>query len=661
MKNAGRSSAANNPQSSGKQPQLRGSVNHFDRLLRLLELESAAEAQRLVERARKLSPAEAERTGNSLVDLVVNDEDLGLGGRTIVTLVKRNRTQSLPWSRLGVGSPVLLTSTDPPEAGHVRGVICERREGYIRVALGERDELPEGDVWRVDTSHDEVTIDRMRQALRRAKDGGGERLPKLRNVMLGDKPPEFNKQLDLLPLRAALNESQQAAVQWGLSARDVALIHGPPGTGKTTTVVELIRQAVQRGDKVLACAPSNMAVDNLLERLARGTERVVRLGHPARVMADLREHTLDLLVEDHPDVKIARQLVKDARAMFRKAGKYTRAKPERGARTEMRNEAKQLIADARRLEALAVNHILDSAHVICATTTGLDDDLLRERQFDLVVIDEACQTTEAGCWIPLLRARRVILAGDHRQLPPTIVSPEAAAEGFGISLFERLVDLHGPDVVRRLDVQYRMHELIAGFSSAEFYDNTLVAHSSVAQRRLVDQCMFAAADVQTLSPFAKPLEFIDTAGAGYDEELEPDGESRRNPGEANVVAKIVGSWLAAGLAASEIGVITPYAAQARLLRERVAEREVEIDSVDGFQGREKTAIIISLVRSNPSGEIGFLGDVRRMNVALTRAKCKLVVIGDSATLSNHPFYVRMLEYMEQAEAYRSIWELNLDE
>lgn len=653
MKHSGRSSQHHASAHLGQSPLVRGTTNHFDALLRLLEVESAAEATRIVERIKKLSPAQAEQAGNALVDMVIDDEDLGLGGRTIVTCVKRNRTLGLPWTRLATGSPVLLTAVDPPDAGHVRGVVCERRDSYLKIALSERDELPEGDMWRIDASHDEITNQRQRSALVRARDGGGDRLPQLRRVLLGEREPGFSPERPLIDAESlTLNDSQQAAIRWAMSAHDVALIHGPPGTGKTTTVVELIRQAIRRGDKVLACAPSNLAVDNLLERLVAKRERAVRLGHPARVLAELREHTLDLLVEDHPDVKLGRKLVREARQKFRQAGRYTRAKPEPGARRELREEARQLIADARRLERLAVNHILDTADVLCVTTTGLDDELLAERQFDLVVIDEACQSIEPGCWIPLLRAQRIVLAGDHCQLPPTIISAEAAAGGLSVSLFERLMALYGERVSRRLDVQYRMHAAIGGFSSAEFYSGALVPHPSVESHRLVD-----LPGIVELPLTTDPLEFIDTAGAGHDEQLEPDGESRLNPGEADVIAQLIPQLLEAGVSPSEIAVITPYAAQARLLRDVLKQPGLEIDSVDGFQGREKEVVLISLVRSNADGEIGFLADVRRMNVALTRARRKLIVIGDSATLANHPFYGRFLEYVERAGVYRTVWEL----
>jgi ATP-dependent RNA/DNA helicase IGHMBP2 len=289
--------------------------------------------------------------------------------------------------------------------------------------------------------------------------------------------------------------------------------------------------------------------------------------------------------------------------------------------------------------------------VLCATLTGLNNDVLGQRQFDLAVIDEAGQSTEPACWLPLMRCRRLVMAGDHCQLPPTVISQEAAQEGFAVSLLERLVSLHGRMVTRRLEVQYRMHEAIMGFSSAQFYDGSLEAHGSVRGHLL---CHLPEVAPQ---PFTQvPVEFIDTAGAGYDEQPEPDGESRRNPGEAELVCRKVQAMLAAGVPAESIAVISPYAAQVRLLRDKLAVPGLEIDSVDGFQGREKEAVVLSLVRSNQEGEVGFLGDVRRMNVALTRARRKLLVIGDSATLSSHPFYQSLFSYFEFLGAYQSVWE-----
>lgn len=692
----------------------RGGEPFFERLLRLLDIEARAEAEQTVRRARSSSGEQAEKSGNSLVNLVLRDESVGLGGRVLWRLGKRQIGQPLPWTRLNAGAPVLLSEEGQRDATGYRGVVSERGPDSIEIAFAEPPE-PQADrpLFRLDLANDEVARQRQRQALERARDAAGDRLAKLRDVLLGDRPARFTPAptandtandtdsdtdsgidsgidsesevsspaanspivpgaaVPLGPLVAwkpfdsGLDASQRSAVRFALDARDIALLHGPPGTGKTTTLVELIRQAVARGEKVLACAASNMAVDNLFERLLAAGVRAVRLGHPARVLPELRAHTLDLLVENHADVRLARQLVRQATSLRDKATRWRRARPEPGEKQALREEAKQLMNDARRLEALAVAHLLDTAEVLCATLTSLDSELLGRRQFDLAVIDEACQTTEPACWIPLLRCERVVAAGDHCQLPPTVVSPDAQREGFSVSLLERLMRSDPETLSRRLDVQYRMHASIMGFSSAEFYDGTLVAAPEVAGRLLSDLPGIAADDWT-----ATPVHFIDTAGASFDEELEPDGESRRNPGEADVVQRVVGLLVDHGLPAREIGVIAPYAAQARLLRERfaaahaAADRQIgsgrfeglEIDTVDGFQGREKEAIVISLVRSNATGEIGFLGDVRRMNVALTRARRKLVVVGDSATLAHHDFYQRLLDYWQATNAYHTVWE-----
>ncbi|MCE9553912.1 MAG: IGHMBP2 family helicase [Planctomycetes bacterium] len=631
-----------------------GAEDHFARLTRLLELESKAEAQEAMERNRRLSAADAERTGTSLVDLVVLDEEAGLGGRYLVRLIKR-KGSPLPWTRLGVGSPVVFSAHANKSTTAYRGVVCERTDGYLQVALASMpDEMAEQEVWRLDLSSDEVAVDRQRAALSQVRLARGERLAELRDALLGQRQIQFNAEQDEPPFDASLNETQRAAVRFALSARDLALIHGPPGTGKTTTVVELIRRAIRRGEKVLACAPSNMAVDNIFERLLDAKVRAVRLGHPGRVMPELRAHTLDLLVDDHPDVRLARSLVKEAMSLFRQADRTTRAKPAPGARREARQEAKSLLADAKRLEAQAVEHILDTADVLCATTTGLDSSLLGTRRFDLAVIDEACQSTEPGCWIPLLRCDRVVLSGDHCQLPPTVVSREAADEGFGRSLFERLATAHGSLITRRLSLQYRMHQAIMDFSAEEFYQSELEADATVRNHVLADLPGVLA------SPLTQsPVDFIDTAGASFDEELEPDGESRLNRQEAGLVCRKVQELLDCGVPAGDIAVIAPYSAQVRLLREQLPIAGLEIDSVDGFQGREKEAVVISLVRSNPQGEIGFLSDERRMNVAMTRARRKLLVIGDSATLSGNAFYKRMIEYFERLGAYRTVWEEGL--
>ncbi len=628
------------------------SDDHFQRLTRLLELESDAEAQQILEQIRSLSAEEAQQSGCCLLGLVIQDEVNGLGGRFLLTLVKRDRSEPLPWTRLQSGTPVLLTPQGSKGETGWRGIVCEKDEKAITVAFNEpiEDEREQA-VYRLDLSSDEAARLRQRQALQRARTAERDRLAELRAVLLGETEPRFTEIVEPAMLDPALNASQREAVRLALSALDLAIVHGPPGTGKTTTVVEVVRQAVRQGQKVLVSAPSNLAVDNLLEKLLGWGEKAVRLGHPARVLPGLREHTLDLMIEQHPDMRQARRLAKAAFALFRQASKFTRARPEPGHRQELRQEARGLLAEARKLEAQALDRILDEMPILCSTTTGLDSEVIGQRHFDLLVIDEACQSTEPGCWIPLLRAERVVLAGDHCQLPPTILSAEAARQGFGVSLLERLVGRFGDAVTRLLTVQYRMHQQIMDFSSQEFYDGKLLADESVRQHLLRDL------PGVTDGPLSEvPVEFIDTAGAGYDEEKEPDGESRLNPSEADLVTRKVQAILELGVRPEDVAVIAPYAAQVRRLRQLLAVPGLEIDSVDGFQGREKEVVVLSLVRSNQEGEIGFLADVRRMNVALTRARRKLLVIGDSATLAVLPFYQRLFEYFESIGAYRTVWE-----
>lgn len=621
---------------------------HFETLAECIQLESEAEAKRLVERRKQKKSGNEERSGETLLDMVITDSEPSIGGRHLVTLCKRNRQLPLPWNRLRSGAPVILsTEVGRDESNECTGVVSYRSTHQIQVAINN---WIDGDIFRVDRSPDEVTRKRQIAALSRAQNATG-RNAQLRDIMMGERDPEFAKE-STIEFETPLNASQQQAVTFALSARDLAIIHGPPGTGKTTTIVELICQAVAMGQRVLASGPSNTAVDNLLLRLANRDIDIVRLGHPARVAKELQENTLDALVENHENMPVIRDMLREAEQLQRKTERYTRSRPARGEKQEMRFEAKRLKSDARMLERQAVDHILDRAEVVCITTTG-DDDLLGSRQFDLAVIDEACQSTEPGCWIPMLRADRLILAGDHCQLPPTVLSSEATAKRFDVSLMQRLIEHYGDTVTRRLDVQYRMHRNIMDFSSHHFYQDTLIADESVANHTLADLASFRA---DSLELSKEPANFIDTAGAGWEEQLEPNGLSKLNPEEGRLILKKANELVEAGMHARDIAVIAPYAAQVRWLRDQCQLEDLEIDTVDGFQGREKEAVLITLVRSNQIGEIGFLADSRRMNVALTRAKRKLIVVGDSATLGNNDFYVKLLEYFEKIGGYHTVWE-----
>lgn len=618
---------------------------YFDQLEKWLAMEGEAERQRIADRRLQKRGGNPERSGETLINLRIHDHRSGLAGRHLIDFGKP-ASEPLPMNRLKVGAPVVLSSEDRSDARGMPGVVSRRTTTTIQVAL---EEWPDGKGFRLDLSPDERTRLRQLGGMARARTLTGAPA-RLRDVLLGlhdarfDGPPKID-------FATALNAPQEDAVRFALSARDVAIVHGPPGTGKTTTLAEVIYQAVRGGAKVLACAPSNTAVDNLLERLVALMPAVVRVGHPARVFEALRGHTLDELVEADESTAIVRDMFREAEQLMRGASKPTRSRDASRRRGQLYAEAKKLRQQARLLERHIVQQVLGSADVTCATLT-IDEELLGDRRFDLVVIDEACQSTEPAIWQAMLRADRIVLAGDHCQLPPTVLSKEAAREGFQVSPMERLITDRGEEVFRRLTVQYRMHDAIMRFSSDRFYDSELIADASVSGHRLGD-----LPDV-THDPDEEPIiEFWDTAGAGWDEELEPDGMSKRNPREAGWVVDQVRQFLDAGVAATEIAVIAPYAAQVRLLRNRLRVEGIEIDTVDGFQGREKEVVILTFVRSNTDGEIGFLSETRRTNVALTRAKRAVRAIGDSATLGGDSFYSALLDYFQQAGSYRSVWEL----
>ena len=343
-----------------------------------LALESKAEVARMAESRRKRNAKDAEKSGETILDLVIRDHQTGLGGRYLVTFGKRNEQQPMPWHRLRVGSPVVVSGfPDGPADESLQGVVSQKRMDSLQVALNQ---FPEGRGFRVDLTADEITRQRQLAAINTAKESRG-RLGEIRQLTMGEREPGF-AETKSIQLSHQLNESQQQAVEFCLSANDLAIIHGPPGTGKTTTVVELIIQAIKRGERVLACAPSNTAVDNLLERLAAANQKVVRIGHPARVAEVLRDHTLDGLVEKSDAMPVIRAMYREAEDIYRKLDRYTRAKPDRGVREEMRREARRLKSDARMLEKTTISHILDSARVICATAT-FNENILEDRWFDL--------------------------------------------------------------------------------------------------------------------------------------------------------------------------------------------------------------------------------------------------------------------------------------
>jgi superfamily I DNA and/or RNA helicase len=620
------------------------------RLRELWRLERAASRDRFAEERRGTTLAERVARGIAVRELAAEEIAAAPGGRALVWLVPR-RPAELDDVRLGPGDPVRLWREDPDEPDAVLATLSRVRGGRVGVVVdGSSEPLEEGRL-NLDREQPEATFDRGDRAIERFRLApASSDIGALRAVLFGTAPPRFDAPAPPAPLDADLNEPQRAAVARALAARDLALIHGPPGTGKTRTLVEVIRQAVARGERVLATAASNTAVDNLAERLADAGEEVIRLGHPARIAPAVEHRALDALVEATEAFALARRWLAEAREL------RDRAHKRRARRSIEPAEFRAILAEAGRLSRDARRHVeatqaalLARTRIICATAAGADAAALGELAFDLVVLDEATQAPDPIALTALARGRRAVLAGDPCQLPPTVLDLEAARAGLATTFFERLAAATPPSL---LVVQHRMHREIMAFPSRSMYGEKLVAAPAVADHRLED--LGVAPDPLRPGPWV----VIDTAGTGWSEEGAGDDPSTRNPGQAARTAAEVRRLLGRGLPARDLGVITPYDAQVRLLRELLAaERDagLEIGTVDGFQGREKEAIVLDLVRSNPDGELGFLADRRRLNVALTRARRFLLLVADSATLGGDRHFDALLAAAEAAGAVRSAW------
>ncbi len=616
-------------------------VQHFELLRRLLDAEREEERVRFAEARGRLSLAEREARGLAVCDVAAVDE-AGLAGRALVTYARAGGGP-LAGARIGVGSLVRVQLRREQRDDAPAGVVARRTRDRVAVAFDEPppDWASDGRVV-LELEPSPVTWERLASGLRRmAEAKEGVRW----HAVLAGRPPRFEERARGPSLPTRLNPEQERALDLADRAVDVALVHGPPGTGKTTVLVEVIRRAAARGETVLATAPSNLAVDNLVERLAEAGVDGVRVGHPARVLPSVLAHTLEARVASHEAARIAQGLVAEALDLRRQARKRKQRRgPGRFSEARVaERDARALLAEARALEARAEEEVLSRAPVVLATLTSLDAPALARRRFALAVVDEATQAVEPAAYLALLRAERAVLAGDHLQLPPTVLSAAAQEGGLGISLFERLVAAHGDALKVTLAEQHRMNARIMRYPSDALYGGALRAHPAVAD---------ASID-------GAPLEVVDTSGRGF-EEASPEGsDSKVNDGEAELAAAEVERVLALGVAPRDVAVIAPYDGQVQRLRQLLSARldeGLEVDTVDGFQGREKDAVVVSLVRANDGGEVGFLADVRRMNVALTRARRKLVVVGDGATVARHPFYAGFFEHAQATGAWRSAWE-----
>jgi ATP-dependent RNA/DNA helicase IGHMBP2 len=420
-------------------------------------------------------------------------------------------------------------------------------------------------------------------------------------------------------LPEGLNLSQIRAVQAIESKAEFHVIHGPPGTGKTKTLVAAIEHLAKNELKILVAAPTNAAVDHITHELFLKDLKVLRYGSSFKIHEKVEALTLKSKVLHHPDMTVVARLTKEAHAIRKKAERYVRnfGKEEQEERRRLRAELKNLRRDIREIEGRVYASTLEQAQVICGTLIGLQQEEIRKLKFDLVVVDEAAQALEPAVWSAAAFAPILIMAGDPLQLPPSLHSTEAVKLGLGISIVEKAIQLGHPTTL--LDTQYRMNDKIMQFSNHQFYDEKLQSAKHVADRKIHSD------------PF-EPIEFIDTAGCGFDEVYD-DARGISNPGEAQIVKQ----RLEADFENASVGIISPYRKQAILLNDLLPQYAGNIETVDSFQGQERDLIVISLVRSNTNGEIGFLKDYRRMNVAMTRARLKLIIIGDTATLGGDRF------------------------
>ncbi|OJD14186.1 hypothetical protein AJ78_05450 [Emergomyces pasteurianus Ep9510] len=597
-------------------------------------------------------------------------ERLGAHGMRVGDVVRVEDVSASPRGSGAAGGKAKGGKEDDRKDKGMEGVVTRIGERSVWVAFGGqggaggkgRDEESVEDlwgrkVWMVELAND-ITYRRMKQAMTKMENMTESDYTYFMRVVFGHTTPS---PVDLSSIGTidfidpTLNDSQREAVRFALASREIALIHGPPGTGKTYTLIELILQLLHRKLRILVCGPSNVSVDNIVERLAPHKVPLVRIGHPARLLSTVLDHSLEMLIQTSD----AAAIVKDVRKEIETKQAGIRKTRNGRERREIYRDLKELRKEFREREAKCVDNLVSQSKVVLATLHGAGGHQLRHQKFDVVIIDEASQALEAQCWVPLLSASKAILAGDHLQLPPTIKSVTSKSSGevgngkttgdqkytlitdkdnnvgqhkatkgvaLEMTLFDRLLSLHGPAIKRMLTTQYRMHENIMRFPSQELYESKLVAADAVKLRLLKD----LPYEVAAVDDTQEPLVFYDTQGGDFPEHSEEPivmakqkqspmfAESKSNDMEAAVVARHVENLVATGVKPEDIAVVTPYNAQLALLSHLLKDKYpgLELGSVDGFQGREKEAVVVSLVRSNPEHEVGFLAEKRRLNGTL---------------------------------------------
>lgn len=644
-------------------------INQYKKFFeRLIQFERKSEMEFHLNEIMLLSGRQREAKGRALLNLSGKDAGTGIGG---VYLVKLIRGSGLPDNEISNGNMVII-SKEKPTGKEAQATVVSKTKRSITVAYNKTPPyLVYGRNLRLDLYANDITFQRMLDALESL-----EKLPNLQDLiksnleLFHENENSKTKKLDI----EFLNSKQQEIIHQALTTNDIFLIHGPPGTGKTTTLSYLIKSIVESGNKVLVTAPSNTAVDNILEKLHSLEIPSTRIGNPVRMDESLLNLSLDVQLQDQPEYQQANGIWNKIQVLKKEQEEYIPAtgqnrrglsdskiiqlasskKPYRGIQSsKLRKMAKWInlqqeintnYEEAQALQEQAIESILEKSPVICTTNSSAGSELLKDIIFDVVCIDEATQSTEPEALIPLVKGRKWVLAGDHQQLPPTVKSKDAS--DLSISLFERFQAELPENRSNILTIQYRMHQEIMRFSNETFYQNRLKAHPRVSNHSLIDLPGFepfpyvnpAIEGVVQASPAVVFIPCED----GIEEQL-ADSHSWFNMKEIALTKEITDALMSSRLFPDDIGIISPYDQQVSRLKSALRDYHIEIKSIDGFQGREKEVIIISLVRSNSDGNIGFLHDYRRLNVALTRAKRKLVIIGNPSTLQSNPIYKSLIE------------------
>ena len=624
--------------------------DRYELLMKAVEAERKQEQIYFQNLSKQKSKAEKVEAGIMWYPLVINRKHYTVGELIELELERTKNLDGHHKIKVGVGANLVIEGV---ETNTFKGTISYVRRNRLRIILHadyllKEDILTKGRLG-VELIYDERPYRVMLDTLKRVKKLEEPIHKELRNAI--QTKTDFGEVADLVDKNKytspKFNDSQMAAINGCAVAPRMSIIHGPPGTGKTTTIVGLIQKLAKAEKRILVCAPSNNAVDLLAKLLHQAGLNVLRVGNVTRIGDNIAELTLKEKARNHPDWQHIKSVKIEAENAKKIAGKYKRkfGQRQKSERREMFQESKELRKWARDLEDKLMNGIIKEAQVVATTLISAESRALKGLKFKTVIIDEASQALEPECWVAMLKGERVMLAGDHMQLPPTVKSSEAEELGLSETILDRMSSSLSHSYL--LNEQYRMHNDILSFSNIKFYNGELRSNAAVADRKLSDE--------------DSPLVFIDTSGCGFNEEQNADSFSKFNPGEFFTIREHILKHLEL-YEGKSIGIICAYAAQVRYVRNTKEETpelnslDISVDSIDGFQGQEKDVIYISLVRSNETGEVGFLKDFRRLNVAMTRARMKLIIVGDCSTLSSEKMFLDLVEHVEQNGKYESAWE-----